>query len=100
MQQRDKSDLPLPILSYKYLLLWYSSSIMSFYSLKSTLLAAALFKNFKNSGKDFPQQCSESSISSFFREEMAISFVVPEVNLPPPSFYTFVVLLFIYKSIY
>jgi len=73
---------------------------LSFYSLKSTLLAAALFENFKNSGKDFLQQSSKSSISSFFQEEMAVNIVVPEVNLPSPFFYTFVILLFIYKSIY
>jgi len=59
---------------------------LSFYSLESTLLAAALFDNFKNSGKDFPQQPFESSISPFFQEEMAINFVVPEVNIPPSFF--------------
>jgi len=100
MWQRDKSDLPLPVLSYKYCLLRYSFSILSFYCPKSTLLAAALFENFKNSGKDLFLQSSEPSISSFFREEMAINIVVPEVNSPLPSFYTFVVLSFICKSIY
>jgi len=100
MRQRGKSDLPLDFLSYKYLLLRYSSPILSFYSLKSTLLAVALFENFKNYGKDFLQQSSESSISSFFREEIAINFIVSEVNLPSPFFYILAVLLFICKSIY
>ena len=36
IRQRDKSDLPLPVLSYKYFLLQYSFSILSFYSPKST----------------------------------------------------------------
>ena len=84
MRQRDKSDLPLPFLSYKYFLLRYSSPILSFYSLKPTFLAAAPFKNFKNSDKDLLQQSSESSILSSSREEMAINFIVPEVNSKPP----------------
>ena len=89
MRRRDKSNLPLPVLSYKYFLLRYSFSILSFYSLKSTLLAAALFEDFKNSGKDFLQQSSESLISPLRREEMAINFIVPEVSLPSslPSLY-------------
>ena len=51
IRRRDKSDLPQPSLSYKYFLLWYSSSILSFYRLKPTFLAAALFENFKNSAR-------------------------------------------------
>jgi len=89
MRQRDKSDLPLPSLSYKYFLLWYSSPILSFYSLTPIFLAMALLKNFMNSGKDFLQQPSKSLIRSSPREEMAINFVVPEVNLPPPFFLHF-----------
>jgi len=99
MRQRDKSNLPLPSLSYKYFLLWYSSSIVSFYSLIPTFLAVALLDNFKNSSKDPLHQYFESSIPSSPREEMAINFVVPEGNLPS-FFYTFTVLLFICKSIY
>jgi len=87
MRRRDKSDLPLPSLSYKYFLIWYSSSILSFYSLKPTFLAVALFENFKNSGKDRLQQSSEPSILFSSREEMAINFVVPEVNSTPPFFF-------------
>jgi len=41
MRQRDKSDLPLPVLSYKYFLLGYSFSILSFFSPKLTFTAAA-----------------------------------------------------------
>ena len=81
MRQRDKSDLPLPLLSYNYLLLWYSSTILSSYSLKSTFLAAALPENSKNSSKDLLHQSSEPSIPSSPREEMAINFIVPEVTL-------------------
>jgi len=74
-------------LSYKYILLQYSSSILSFYSLKPTSLAAALFENFKNSGKDLLQQSSESSILSSSPEEMAINFIVPKVNSTSPFFF-------------
>jgi len=99
MRQRDKSDLPLPVLSYKYFLFWYSFSILSFYSLKSTFLAAALPENSKNSSKGLLYQSSKSSISPLPQEEMAINFIVPEVSLPS-FFYTFTVLLFICKSGY
>jgi len=99
MQRRDKSDLPLSFLPYKYLLLWYSSSTLSFYSLKSTSLAAALPENSKNSSKGLLHQSSKTSISPLPQEEMAINFVVPEVSLPS-FFHTFTVLLFICKSIY
>ena len=56
MRQRDKSDLPLPVLSYKYFLLGYPFSIASFYSPNSAFLAAALFENSNNSSKSFPHQ--------------------------------------------
>jgi len=45
---------------------------LSFYSLKPTFLAAALFENLKNSGKDLLQQALESSVLSSSQEEMAI----------------------------
>jgi len=86
-------------LSYKYLLLWYSSFILSFYNLKSTVLAVALPENSKNSSKDPLHQSFEPSIPSSPQEEMAINFVVPEVTLLS-FFYIFTVLLFIYKSSY
>ena len=82
MRQRDKSDLPLPDLSYKYFLLRYSLFISSFYSPKSTFLAAALPEDSKNFNKGL-----SSPIPQLFNllpcEEMAINFVVPEVSLPP-----------------
>ena len=65
MRRRDKLDLPLPSLTYKYFLLRYSSPILSFHSLKPTFLAAVLFENLKNSGKDLHQQSPESSILFF-----------------------------------
>ena len=99
MRQRDKSDLPLPVLSYKYFLLRYSFSILSFYSHKSTFLAAALPENSKNSSKGLLHQSSKSSIYPLPRKQMAINFIVPEVSLPT-FFYTFTVLMFICKSIY
>jgi len=88
MWQRDKSKMPLLTLPYKYCLLRYSSSISSFHILKPTFLAAALFKKLKNSGKDLLQRSSESLIPSSSRKEMAINFVVPEVNLGSPFFFS------------
>jgi len=96
MRQKDKSDLPLPSLSYKYFLLRYSSSILSFYSLIPTFLVAALLENFKISSKDLLQQSSESSILSSPREEMAINFIVPKVN--SPLLFSFIILLYSYSS--
>ena len=68
MQQRDKSDLPLPVLFYKYFLLGYSFSILSFYSSKSTFLAAASLENLKNFCKSLFHQSSKSLILFFLRE--------------------------------
>jgi len=62
MRQRDKSDLPLLDLSYKYFLLRYSFSISSFYSQKSTFLAAAPPEDSKNFNKGLLQQSPKSSI--------------------------------------
>ena len=84
--RRDKSHLHLPFLTYKYFLLRYSSSTLSFYNLKPTFLAAASSEDFKHSGKDLLLQSSKPSILSPSREEMAINFVVPEVNSISPLF--------------
>ena len=86
MRQRDKLDLPLSVLSYKYFLLRYSFSILSFHSLKSTFLTAALPEISKNSSKGFLHQSSKPSISPLPREEMAINFIVPKVSLSSPFF--------------
>jgi len=64
MRQRDKSDLPLPDLSYKYFLLRYSFSILSFYSPKSTFLAAAPPEDPKNFNKGLLHQSSSLRSSS------------------------------------
>jgi len=98
MRQRDKSDLPLPFLLYKYFLLRCSSSILSFYNPKPTFLVAASFENFKHSGKGFLQQSSKSPIFLFSQEEMAISFVVPEVNSTPLCLFS-IFLLYSYSSV-
>ena len=92
MRQRDKSDLPLPNLSYKYFLLRYSFFISSFYSPKSTFLAAALPEdsmNFKGLSSPTPKS------SIFFPTRRW-----PSTSLFPRSAYhpfscTFAVLLFI-----
>jgi len=99
MQQRDKSDFPLPVLSYKYFLLWYSFSILSFYSPKSTFLAAALPENSKNFSKSLHHQSSKSSIFLLARKWPSTSSFPRSVS-HPFSFRTFVVLLFIRDSFY
>ena len=101
MQRRDKSDLVLPSLSYKYFLLRFSSSILSFYSLIPTFLAAALLKNFKNSG-----QRSPPTISQVFEFFLSLGSNGHQLRRPwgqpntPFLLYTLVVLLFISESIY
>ena len=62
MRQRNKSDLPLPTLSYKYFLLGYSFSILSFYSPKSTFTAAAPPEDSKNFNEGPLHQSPKSSI--------------------------------------
>ena len=62
MRQRDKSDLPLPVFSYKYFLLGYSFSILSFYSPKSTFTAAAPSEDSKNFNEGLLHQSPKSSI--------------------------------------
>jgi len=79
MRQRDKSDLPLPVLSYKYFLLQYSFSILSFYSPKSTFLAAASLEDSEN--KDLLQQPSKPSISPSLKKEW------PSTSTSPRSVY-------------
>ena len=88
MRQRDKSDLPLPISSYKYFLLRYSS-ILSFYSSKSTFLAAALLKSSKNFSKNLLQQLSRSSISPSLRKKWPSTSSSLRSVHHPPSFIPF-----------
>jgi len=97
--KRDKSDLPLPVLSYKYFLLRYSFSILSFYSPKSTFLVAALPENSKNFSKNFLHQSSKPSIFFLARKWPSTSSFLRSVD-HPSSFRTFVVLLFIRDSFY
>ena len=99
MWQRDKSDLPLPVLSYKYFLLRYTFSILSFYSPKSTSLVAALPENSKNSSKGLLHQSSKSSILFLEKKWPSTSSFLRSVYHPSP-FCTFAVLLFICDSFY
>ena len=81
MWQRDKSDLPLPISSYKYFLLGYSFSITSFYS--PTLLS---WRRHCSRAPRTPTRTPFNNSQVFDLlpcEEMAINFVVPEVSVLP-----------------
>ena len=98
MRQRDKLDLPLPVLSYKYLLLRYSFSILSFCSPKSSFLAATLPKDFKNFS-NLLHQSSKSSILFLAKKWPSTSSFLRSVY-HPFSFRTFAVLLFICDSFY
>ena len=92
MRQRDKSDLPLPILSYKYFLLEYSFPTLSFYSPKLTSPAAAPPKVSKISNDGL----SPPTPKVFDRlpcEEMAINFAVPEVSSPSHLLYFYHILV-------
>ena len=68
MRQRDKSDLPLPVLSYKHFLLGYSFSISSFCNPKSTFTAAAPPEDSKNFNESLLHQYPKSSIFSLVRK--------------------------------
>ena len=94
MRQRDKSYLPLPVLSYKYFLLGYSFSIMSFYSPKSTFLAAASPENLRNFIKSFLRQSSKSSILFLARKWPSTSSFLRSVYHPSFS----VLLLYLCSS--
>ena len=95
MRQRDKSDLPLPVLSYKYFHLRYSFSISSFYSPKSTFLAAALPENSKNFSKNLLQEPSKSSISPSPRKKWPSTSSSPRSVHHPSSF---IPLMYSYSS--
>jgi len=89
IRQRDKLEMPLLTLSYKYFFSWYSfSTLPSFIS-----LAAALSKSSRTSAKS-PSTVSQVFDRFLLREEMAVNFVVPKVNLFPsflslPHLFTF-----------
>jgi len=74
--------MPLLSLSYKYFLLRHSFSTLSFNILKPIFLAAASFEKPKNSSENLSQQFVDLLP---VREEMAVNFIVPEVNFLPIS---------------
>ena len=82
MRQRDKSDLPLPVLSYKYFLLQYSSSILSFYCPKSTFTAVALPEDSKNFNEGLLLQSPKSSILFLARKWPSTSSCLRSVHYP------------------
>ena len=67
IRQRDKTDLPLLTLPYKYFLPWHSSSTLSFYILQTHLSGGGIVGELNNSNKDLPQHFFKSSIFSFFK---------------------------------
>ena len=93
MRQRDKSDLPLPALSYKYFLLRYSFFTSSFYSPKSTFMAVALPEDLKNFNKSFSSPTPKSSIFFPARRWPSTSLFLRLAY--HPFSYTLAVLLFI-----
>ena len=100
MRQRDKSDLPLPVLPYKYFLLRYSFSILSFCSPQSTSLATTILEGSENFNKDLLQQPLKPSISPSLKKKWpSTSSSLRSVHHPFSS-RTFAVLLFICDSFY
>jgi len=98
MRQRDKSDLPLPVLSYKYFLLRYSFSILSFYSPKPTFTAAAPPEVFKISNKGLSPPTPKSLI--FFPVRRWPSTLLFLRSVYHPVSCTFTIPLFIRNSSY
>jgi len=88
--------LPLLTLSYKYFLPWHYSSTLSFYTFQTYLPGGGIIGELKNSSEDLPQQFFEPLIPSSLQEEMAINFVVPEVN-SAPAFFFFCIFDFLYS---
>ena len=95
IRQRHKSDLTPPILSYKYFLLRYSFSILSFYGSKSTFLAAALLKSSKNFSKILLHPSSKPSILFLAKKWPSTLSFLRSIS-HPFSFRTF--LLYSYSS--
>jgi len=87
MRQRDKSDLPLPVLSYKYFLLEYSFSTLSFYSPKLTFPAAAPPKVSKISNEDPSSPTPKSSIVFLARKWPSTSLFLRSVHHFSPAFH-------------
>ena len=81
--QRDKSKIPLLISTYKYLLPHHSFSTLPSSIPKFISSAVALTKNKNSSNKSLPQNLL------LHREEMAVNFTVPEVNLFPSFFFLY-----------
>ena len=79
MRQRDKSDLPLPVLSYKYFFLGYSFSTLSSFSQKSTFLGGGITQRLQEL-QQRPFFTNPQIFDLLACEEMAINFVVPEVS--------------------
>jgi len=98
MRQRDKSDLPLPVLSYKYFLLGYSFSILTFYSPKTTSLVAAPPEDSKNFIEGLLHQSPKSSIFFLARKWPSTSPCLRLVHHFFSCFFT--ALLFIRSSSY
>jgi len=98
MRQRDKSDLPLPVLSYKYFLLEYSISTLSFYSPKLTFPATAPSKVSKIPNEGPPPPTPKSSIVFLARRWPSTSLFLRLVHHPVS--FTFTIPLFIRNSSY
>ena len=99
MRQRDKSNLPLPNLSYKYFLRRYSFFTSPFYRPKSTFLAVALPEDSKNFNKGLSSPTPKSSIFFLARRWPSTSLFLRSAY-HPFSFRTFTVLLFICDSFF
>ena len=97
MRQRDKWDLPLPVLSYKYFLLEYSSTL-SFYSPKLTFPAVAPPKASKISNESLSPPNPKFSIVFFARRWPSTSLFLRSVH--HPASFTFTMPLFIRNSSY
>jgi len=92
IRQRDKSEIPLLTLSYKYLFPQHSFSILPSFIPPNSSLWRWYWRRAQEPQQNLPNNLS-SLRSSLPREEMAVNFVVPEVNLFP-SFSSFTATLY------
>jgi len=60
---------------------------LSFHTFQTYLPGGGIVGELKNSGENLPQRFFEPLISFSLQEEMAINFVVPEVNSAPLFFF-------------
>ena len=79
IRQRDKSELPLLTLSYKYFLPWYSFSTLSSCILQTHLSGGGIAEELKISSKNPPHRFFKSPIFFFSRKKWPSTWSSPRL---------------------